>query len=133
MLIVCSNLFFKRVIVNDCSELQAIRNNMFHCNVKYGCLENEDRRPKTGDPLSLALSSCARVRVPTHVPRAHTCTREVRRRERGETSDPPSSVFIFQNSLVCFGKRRPKTGDLNNKGGKEGQMKGRREWIRKGL
>ena len=87
------------------------------------------RRPKTEDRgSSLSPSLLVHVYVfPLIVPRAHTCTREVRGGERGreKTSDPPSSVFVFQNSLGCSGKRRPKTGDLNNKGRKEGRKEGR--------
>ena len=40
--------------------------------------------------------------------------REEREREReGEIGryDPRSSIFVFQNTPGCFGKRRPKTGD----------------------
>ena len=71
--------------------------------------KTEDRRPKTGERdrgSSLSLSLLVHVYdFPLIVPRANTCTREIRGGERGreKTSDPPSSVFVFQNILGCFG------------------------------
>ena len=65
------------------------------------------RKPKTGEPLSRSLSSCARVgvpvidkfMVPSH-PRptcAHVCTRDERVEEK---RGPRSSVFVFQKNIL---------------------------------
>ena len=86
------------------------------------------RRPKTEDrgsnlSRSLLLCTCARVRVPAHVPRAHG--REIRGGERGDKERSPVVGLRFPNPCVGVWKTKTEDRGTYNKGRKEG----RREWI----